>query len=157
MTALITFTSLGTDTGPFSLYSDTDGFISPFETGVSKASLLAGYSTALVPDFTSVVRVKSEEGCLNYVDVVFSQAICLGYDDIKEEVACLAECSTYYIPAGNTTFDNLFADPGLTTRPPDGFYSDGFTILYLVGGIVVAGGFCSEVLPTTTTTSTTTL
>ena len=152
MTALITFTSLGTDTGPFSLYSDTDGFIASFETGVSKASLLAGYSTALVPDFTSVVRVKSEGSCGNYVDVNFSQAVCLGYDELDPSEACVVECSTFYIPAGNTSFDNLFTDPGLTTRPPDGYYSDGITVLKIIEGIVADGNMCSYYTTTSTTT-----
>jgi hypothetical protein len=42
MTVLITLTTAGTNTGPFDLYSDADGFISAFATGVSKAALLAG-------------------------------------------------------------------------------------------------------------------
>ena len=41
MTVLITLTLAGADTGPFDLYSDLDGYITPFETGVSKAALLA--------------------------------------------------------------------------------------------------------------------
>lgn len=70
MTVLITLTTAGTDSGPFDLYSNLDGYTSAFETGVSKASLLAGYSSALVPDYTTTVRVKSNGLCLNYVDIV---------------------------------------------------------------------------------------
>jgi hypothetical protein len=69
MTVLITLTIAGTDSGPFDLYSDLDGYISAFETGVSKASLLAGYSSALVPDYTTTIRVKSNGVCLNYIDI----------------------------------------------------------------------------------------
>ena len=36
MTVLLTLTTAGSDTGPFNLYSDVDGYISAFETGVSK-------------------------------------------------------------------------------------------------------------------------
>lgn len=50
MIVTITLTYAGPDTGPFNLYSDVDGFISAFETGVSKAALLAGYTTSLVPN-----------------------------------------------------------------------------------------------------------
>lgn len=69
MTVLITLTTAGTDSGPFDLYSNLDGYISAFESGVSKASLLAGYSSALVPDYTTTIRVKSNGVCLNYIDI----------------------------------------------------------------------------------------
>ena len=70
MTVFITLTTAGTDSGPFDLFSDVDGFLYPFETGVSKSSLLAGYSSSLVPDFTNVVRVKSNGTfCTNQIDI----------------------------------------------------------------------------------------
>lgn len=70
MTVLITLTVAGADSGPFNLYSNLDGFTAAFETGVSKASLLAGYSSALVPDYTTIIRVKSDGVCVNYVDIL---------------------------------------------------------------------------------------
>lgn len=69
MTVLITLTSAGASTGPFDLYSDLDGYVSAFETGVSKAALLAGYSSSLVPNGTTTVRIKSTGTCTNYIDV----------------------------------------------------------------------------------------
>jgi hypothetical protein len=72
MTVLITLTVAGADSGPFNLYSNIDGFTSAFETGVSKAALLAGYSSALVPNFTTVIRVLSTGDCTNYIDIVLS-------------------------------------------------------------------------------------
>lgn len=69
MTVLITLTTAGTDSGPFDLYSDIDGYTSAFETGVSKASLLAGYASALVPDYTTIIRVKSNGNCVNYINI----------------------------------------------------------------------------------------
>jgi hypothetical protein len=69
MTVLITLTVAGTDSGPFDLFSNIDGFTSAFETGVSKAALLAGYSSALVPNFTTVIRVLSTGDCTNYIDI----------------------------------------------------------------------------------------
>jgi hypothetical protein len=70
MTVLITLTTAGADSGPFNLYSDVDGYTSAFETGVSKASLLAGYLSALVPDGTGIIRVMSNSAlCNNYVDI----------------------------------------------------------------------------------------
>jgi hypothetical protein len=70
MTVFITLTTAGPDSGPFNLYSDIDGFVTPFEVGVPKVNLEAGYSSGLVPDFTSVVRVLSTaQYCVNYVDI----------------------------------------------------------------------------------------
>jgi hypothetical protein len=70
MTVFITLTTAGTDSGPFNLYSDWDGFVIPFAVGVSKIDLEAGYSASSVPDFTSVVRVLSTaQYCINYVDI----------------------------------------------------------------------------------------
>lgn len=70
MTVLITLTIAGADTGPFNLYSDVDGFTSPFESSVPKASLLAGYVSTLVPFGTNVIRVYSQGVCGTYVDLV---------------------------------------------------------------------------------------
>jgi len=70
MTVTITLTIAGSDTGPFNLYSDADGYVSAFETGVTKIDLLAGYTSALVPNGTTTIRVMSQsEFCSNYVDI----------------------------------------------------------------------------------------
>jgi hypothetical protein len=70
MTVLITLTTAGLDSGPFDLYSDIDGYISAFESSVPKASLLAGYASALVPDYTTIIRVRSNNLlCTNYIEI----------------------------------------------------------------------------------------
>jgi hypothetical protein len=70
ISAVITLTTAGADTGPFNLYSDVDGFVTPFETGVGKAALEAGYLSTLIPDGSTVVRVKSTSlFCTNYIDL----------------------------------------------------------------------------------------
>lgn len=69
MTVLITLTIAGTDTGPFNLYSDVDGYLVPFETLVPKASLVSGYVSNLVPNGTNFIRVTSQSVCTNYVDL----------------------------------------------------------------------------------------
>lgn len=69
MTVVITLTTAGTNTGPFDLYSDVDGFVSAFATGVSRAALLAGYSSSAVPNGTTIIRVKSNGDCQNYIDI----------------------------------------------------------------------------------------
>lgn len=70
MTVLLTLTTAGVDTGPFDLYSNLDSYVTPFETGVAKLALQSGYSTTLVPDYTTIVRVKSMGNCINYTDIV---------------------------------------------------------------------------------------
>jgi hypothetical protein len=71
-TALITLSSAGSDTGPFNLYSNLDAYSAAFQTGVSRAALLSGYTSLLVPDGTETIRVKSENVlCANYVDMTF--------------------------------------------------------------------------------------
>ena len=78
MTATITLSIAGTDTGPFLLFSDVDGFTSAFESGVSRTALLAGYTTTLIPNGTQVVRVLSTGNCTNYVDItLLMECACL--------------------------------------------------------------------------------
>jgi hypothetical protein len=69
MTVLITLTSAGVDAGPFDLYSDTDGFIIAFASGISKATLLGGYLSSAVPDGTTSIRIVSTGTCTNYIYV----------------------------------------------------------------------------------------
>jgi hypothetical protein len=69
-TALITLTTAGLDTGSFSLFSNTDAFVTAFESGISRASLVGGYTSNLVPPGTTTIRVKSNSvGCSNFVDI----------------------------------------------------------------------------------------
>lgn len=72
MTVLILLTTAGAGTGPFNLYSNVDGYVTPFETGVAKASLTTppGYTSALVPNGTTTVRVQSTGVCTNYIDII---------------------------------------------------------------------------------------
>ena len=73
MTVLITLIVAGANTGPFNLYSDVDGYVSPFESGVAKSALLAGYTSTLVPLGTNVIRVISSGECTNYIDIVIGE------------------------------------------------------------------------------------
>jgi len=72
-TVLITLTIAGPDTGPFDLYCVSGSGIvtGPFETGISRAALLAGYVSTLVPDTCGTIRVQSDnDDCPNYIDLV---------------------------------------------------------------------------------------
>ena len=72
MTVLITLITIGTDCSLFDIYSNTDGFVSAFETDVSKSSLSAGFSSANVPDGTTIIRVKAKGVCTNHTDITLS-------------------------------------------------------------------------------------
>ena len=108
MTVLITLTTAGSDSGPFDLYSDLDGYTSAFESGVPKASLLAGYASALVPDYTNIIRVKSNGDCVNYIDIPLP-----GYTTTTTTTSIL-ECIEYSASAdgfpGNIYYTDCFGD-----------------------------------------------
>ena len=68
--ALITLTTAGTGTGPFDLYSNANGYSTPFESNVPKNLLVAGYTSTSVLPGTTIIRVQSTSvGCPNYVDI----------------------------------------------------------------------------------------
>ena len=72
MTILITLNTIGADCSTFDIYSNVDNFLSAFETDVPKSSLSAGFSSANVPDGTTVIRVKAKGVCTNYTDITLS-------------------------------------------------------------------------------------
>ncbi len=64
---IITLTLAGSDTGPFDLFTDADGYASPFASGVSKTSLTAGYLSTVIPDAATIIKVVSKGLCTNAV------------------------------------------------------------------------------------------
>lgn len=74
MTVYITFTTIGTDAGPFNLYSDVDGYSSAFEVGVTRTQLLTGFSSSSVLPGTTIIRAKSFGVCTNFVDLTIIPA-----------------------------------------------------------------------------------
>ena len=72
MTVLITLTLAGADTGPFDIYSDSDGYTTPLATGIAKSALVSGYSLAGVPNDATIIRVTSTGTCTNFIDMLIS-------------------------------------------------------------------------------------
>ena len=97
MTVLITLTTAGADTGPFNLYSNVDGYVSPFESSIAKSSLLAGYASVLVPDGTTIIRVLSQGDCSNYIDIV------IGATTTSTTTAPVTTTTTTAVPTTTTT------------------------------------------------------
>lgn len=75
MIVFLKLTTAGSDSGPFNLYSNLDGYITAFETGVDKPTLEAGYSTT-VPDGAIIVRITSTGDCINSTDITLRLAEC---------------------------------------------------------------------------------
>jgi hypothetical protein len=131
MTVFITLTTAGTDSGPFNLYSDLDGFVTPFEVGVSKMDLQAGYSSGVVPDFTSVIRVLSTaQYCVNYVDIILTEPTTTTTTTTecqRPEGLLTKNFNWQYIPDGGPTFfftgslvDACLASTEYNTNIPSG-------------------------------------
>jgi hypothetical protein len=53
----------GSDAGPFDLFTNVDGYTTPFATNVSNAILYAGYLTNSVPDGATIIKLVSKGNC----------------------------------------------------------------------------------------------
>ena len=105
----IILTTPDTDAGPFNLYSDVDGFVSPFGFNISKATLLAGYSV-VVPNGTTVVRIVSVGDCTNYIEVTV---------DGGPVSTTTTTSSTTVNPFLNTWYYGKYNSPGGVVPIPD--------------------------------------
>ena len=79
MTGIITLTLAGTDTGPFNLYSNIDGYISAFAVNITRSQLITGYPTDTIPNLTTIVRIISTGDCTNYIEVVVPPITCYNF------------------------------------------------------------------------------
>jgi hypothetical protein len=67
---LITLTDLGSLVGPFDLYSNLDGYTTPFETNIPvSAFTYGGYYTTSLPYGTTIIKVKSDGECINFINL----------------------------------------------------------------------------------------
>ena len=127
-TVLITMSLVGLDVGPtLDLYSDVDGYTTPFETGVLRVDLEAGYTSSLVPDLAIRIRAYSIGTCTNYAQCSIAVAHGLGYSAINCAGACTSTPVTYYSQCSTLVlyYCYLWTDEALTIEAPAGFYSDG--------------------------------
>jgi hypothetical protein len=115
MTVFLTLTTAGSDSGPFNLYSNIDGYTVPFETGIDKILLEAGYSTT-VPDDASVVRITSAGDCINSVDITLRLAEC-ALDGYIEEITTTTTTTTS-APTTTTTTTSAPTTTTTTTSAP---------------------------------------
>jgi hypothetical protein len=105
MTVLITLTTPGTDTTVFDLYSNLDGYVTPFAVNIPKASLVAGYTSTVVPDYTTIVRVQAKGVCVNHVDIPLTRLI-YTHGLYSDDTSCAEACDGYDLTR-RTEFFNL--------------------------------------------------
>jgi len=68
MNLIITLTSAGLDSGPFNLFSNIGDYTTAFEINVPKQDLLDGYTSNIVPDGTTTIKVQSVNSlCTNFI------------------------------------------------------------------------------------------
>lgn len=149
MNVLITLTTAGSDTGPFNLYSNTDNYVTPFQTGVAKSALVAGYVSALVPTGTNTIRVKSTGLCTNYIDIY---VVGSGTTTTTTTVApTTTSTTTPYVGPTTTTTTTPYVGPTTTTTTS---VAPTTTTTTTSGGGTTT---TTTTLPVTTTTTTTSL
>lgn len=141
-TVLITLTTAGDDTGPFNLYSNLDGFLSPFESGVSKIDLEGGYISYLVPDSANIIRVQSTSVlCSNYVDLTINIS--------TTTTTSTSSTTTSSTTGTTTTFNPVFYDFYLA----DAYSCEGcvlsitnVTVCFPTGSTIIIGRFYTSAI-----------
>ena len=117
MTTLITLSiPVGGDAGPFNLYSNTDGYTVPFATGISAAALTAGYTSTVVPEGTTVIRVVSTGWCTNYIDITIN-LIPTTTTTSSTSTSSTTTTSTTAVPTTTTTSSSTSTTTSTTTVP----------------------------------------
>jgi hypothetical protein len=148
MTVTITLTSPGLDTGPFDLYSNIDSYAVPFQSGVSRSSLISGYNATTVPNATTTIKVKSNNvNCTSEIllgvsgitttttSTTTTTMACVivtyGYDEFDPTAACdnYINSPGNYQWNGSLLFDQTFP-VGCTLIAGAGYYSDGTDVWY---------------------------
>jgi hypothetical protein len=156
----LTLTTAGIDTGPFDLYSDVDGYTTLFESGVSRADLIAGYITSSVPGGTTIVRVQSNSLCTNFIDITLtipppvSDCDCYLISSIEDPLLPSLGTTFFYTDC-NDNFTSILIDPNqidyVCSKIEPTYFPEGRGLVVIEPNNDNCGG-CS---PTTTTTTTT--
>ena len=143
MTVILTLTVAGSDSGPFDLYSNTNGYATAFEIGVTKSALEGGYTTSLVPDGTTIVKVQSTGNCKTSVNIILT-----GGTTTSTTTASVV-CSSYQSQPYDETFSITYIDCNGVEKSTSidgtaGFDSKTFCARQLIGlySNVVKNGLC---------------
>mgnify|MGYP001575483759 CR=1 FL=1 len=70
MTGIIQILNIGINADNFLLYSDVDGYLSAFESNVSRQSLIDGFPSDQIPNGTKIIRALSTtKDCPVQIDI----------------------------------------------------------------------------------------
>lgn len=184
MNIYIQLTSAGTNTGPFSLYSDADGYTLAFETNISRNKLLSGFTSLLVPTGTAIIRVVSDGECEEQVDInvdEFTTSTTTSSTSSTTTTSTSSSTTTSTTSSSTTTtsttgipclefcFEGLYAE-GDPVHPEGGaivyincegvedtepsIFIESGIVTILAQSIISNVGCASVICPTTTTTTT---
>lgn len=156
-TVTLRLITAGSTTGPFDLYSNVDGFTTPFEEGVSRVALLSGYTSELVPDGATVVRIQSDGTyCTNATDVYIGSATT---STTSTTTSTTSTTTTAPPTTTSTTSTTTTAEPTTTTTSTSTTTTTAApttTTTSTTSTTTSTTSTTTTAAPTTTTTSTTT-
>lgn len=147
MNILVTITSAGANTGPFSIYGNADNYATPLASSIAKSALQVGYTLNNVSDSITSIRIYSTGTCTNYIDLpvnvnsstsnpVTYYSMLLLHSANSYDV-CNNTAPTDYYYADTATYDlstKLYTNSNGTIAAPAGYYSDNvFTYRYWDG------------------------
>jgi hypothetical protein len=159
MTVLITLTIAGTDSGPFNLFTNLDAYTSAFETNVPKASLLAGYSSALVPDYATIIRIRSVGDCTNFIDIPLygtTTSTSSTSSTTTTSTTIANTCYEFQSDPYSTTFTATYIDcDGIVQTVSDTCFSSSCTYSLCAIAVTVSSELMNIIAACTTTTTTT--
>lgn len=148
MNVLITLTSAGLNTGPFTVYSNADNYIATIASGISRQMALDGFLCTNVPNSATILRVQSLGTCSNYVDLPI--AVPVTTTTTTTVAPPITTTTTSTLPPTTTTTTTGSVPPTTTTTTTAG---GGTTTTTTTSG----GGTTTTTTtsaPTTTTTTT---
>jgi len=124
MVVFLQLTIAGTDTGPFDIYTDSDGYATAVQTNVTRQTLIDGFNCTVIPNDATIIRARSTGLCINYDDASIGGITPPSYlhlattDDYElKSVACAQDTDTsYYTQNGNVSIGVVvYSDSSLTT------------------------------------------
>lgn len=165
MNILVTITSAGANTGPFSIYGNVDNYATPLASSIAKSALQVGYTLNNVSDSITSIRIYSTGTCTNYIDLPVNTTstnsgsapsntyynIALYYSSNFDNICSgLAEQDFFYIDTDIWDYAfKIYLDINGTTPAPVGYYSEGVGGRYWNGstlgpqiGCTTGGGGC---------------
>ena len=146
--------STGSSTGPtFDLFSDANSYASAFESGVSKTTLMGvgGYTSTVVPDAATIIRVKSTGTCTTYDDYTLASQTptptptAVAQTPTPTPTTAIGQCYVYLVQSTVTQ-----SSYGVRYTPPgQGSGDERFSMMLNISGTDVSEfRICSTVEPT---------